>query len=156
MRSELIEGVFFKDLITHADERGYFREIIRKTDDFFKDGFGQLSHSLVYSGVVKAWHLHHVQTQWTYIASGLLKVALHDTRADSPSFRKTMEFLIGENQSVRGYVFPPGVAHGYRCLYGPAHVIYVTSGVYDSSEEGRIPYDDPQIGYDWLKSPEIK
>ena len=31
----MIEGVVTKDLVTHSDERGYFREIIRVTDDFF-------------------------------------------------------------------------------------------------------------------------
>lgn len=152
----MIKGVFLKDLSTHPDERGFFREVIRVTDNFFKEGFGQLSHSLVYAGIVKAWHLHKIQTQWTYVACGLLKVALHDTRSQSLTYGETMEFLIGDNQTSRVYVFPPGVAHGYRCLYGPAHVMYVTSGIYDPSEEGRIPHDNPDIGYDWLKGQEIK
>jgi dTDP-4-dehydrorhamnose 3,5-epimerase len=67
-----------------------------------------------------------------------------------------MEFLVGDYQPVRAYGFPPGVLHGYRCISGPAHVIYVTSGVYDLSDEIRISHDDPAIGYDWLKSQEIK
>jgi len=152
----MISGVAFKDLVTHADERGFFREIIRVTDAFFAEGFGQWSHSLVYPGVVKAWHTHKIQTQWTYVACGLLKVTLHDCRPDSPTYRKAMEFLAGENQPGRVYRLPPGVAHGYRCLNGPAHVIYVTSGIYDPAEEGRIPHDDPAIGYDWLRGPMIK
>jgi dTDP-4-dehydrorhamnose 3,5-epimerase len=147
----MISGVVFKDLVTHTDERGFFREIIRVNDDFFAEGFGQWSHSLVYPGVVKAWHTHKIQTQWTYVACGLLKVALHDCRPDSPTYRKTMEFLVGDNQRAYVYCFPPGVAHGYRCINGPAHVFYMTSGVYDLSEEGRIPHDDPTIRYDWLK-----
>jgi dTDP-4-dehydrorhamnose 3,5-epimerase-like enzyme len=43
------------------------------------------------------------------------------------------------------------VLHGYRCLQGPAHVIYVTSGVYDLADEVRIPRDERSIGYDWMK-----
>ena len=50
----MIEGVVFKDLVTNTDERGFFREIIRVTDDFFAEGFGQCSHSLVYPGITKA------------------------------------------------------------------------------------------------------
>jgi len=57
----MIEGVMTKELTTHADERGFFREIIRITDDFFAEGFGQLSHSLMYPGVSKAWHIHKTQ-----------------------------------------------------------------------------------------------
>jgi dTDP-4-dehydrorhamnose 3,5-epimerase len=51
---------------------------------------------------------------------------------------------------------PPGVAHGYRCLLGPAHVIYVTSGTYDPEDEVRIAHDDPGIGFSWLKRQAIK
>ena len=50
-----IEGVEVKELLTHADERGFFREIIRETDPFFGH-FGQWSHSLMYAGSAKAWH----------------------------------------------------------------------------------------------------
>jgi dTDP-4-dehydrorhamnose 3,5-epimerase len=152
----MIEGVIIKELVTHADERGFFREIIRLTDDFFAEGFGQLSHSLVYPGVVKAWHAHRQQTQWTYVACGLLKVALHDGRPQSPTYRQTMEILVGDYQPARVYCFPPGVAHGYCCVGGPAHVIYVTSGVYDLSDEVRLPHDDSSIGYDWLKGLEVR
>lgn len=149
----MISGVTFKDLVTHTDKRGFFREIIRVTDAFFAEGFGQWSHSLVYPGVVKAWHTHKIQTQWTYVACGLLNVALHDCRPDSPTYRETMEFLAGDNQPACVYCFPPGVAHGYRCINGPVHVFYMTSGEYDPSEEGRIPHDDPTIGYNWQKGP---
>jgi dTDP-4-dehydrorhamnose 3,5-epimerase len=39
---------------------------------------------------------------------------------------------------------------------GPAHLFYVTSRMYDPADEGRIPHDDPSIGYDWEKGPPIK
>jgi len=151
----MINGVFLKDLITHADERGFFREIIRATDDFFAAGFGQLSHSLVYPGIVKAWHAHTEQTQWTHVICGLLKVVLYDSRSESSTFGQRMEFLAGDNQKALVYSFPPGVVHGYRCINGPAHVIYVTSGTYDLKDEIRIPYDDATIGYDWLNGTPI-
>lgn len=151
----MITGVVLKDLVTHTDERGFFREILRASDDLFAAGFGQLSHSLVYAGVVKAWHAHRKQTQWNYVASGLIGVALHDTREESPTYRETMEFLAGDKQQARVYAFPPGVAHGYRCLHGPVHMIYVTSGTYDLNDEVRLPHDDPAIGYDWRRGREI-
>jgi dTDP-4-dehydrorhamnose 3,5-epimerase len=147
----MIDGVAFKDLATHSDERGYFREIIRVTDDFFAAGFGQLSHSLVHTGVLKAWHAHREQMQWNYVVSGLIKVALHDMREGSFTYRKTMEFCAGDDQQVRVYSFPPGVAHGYRCLSGPMHIIYVTSGTYDLDDEIRLANDDPTIAHDWNK-----
>ena len=152
----MISGVILRDLVTHADERGFFREIIRVTDDFFAEGFGQWSHSLMYVGVAKAWHIHKVQVDWWYVGSGVLKVALHDTRPDSTTYRETMEFLMGDNQPARVLRIPPGVAHGCKCLSGPAHLFYITSGVYNPADEGRIPHDDAAIGYDWTAGPAIK
>jgi dTDP-4-dehydrorhamnose 3,5-epimerase len=152
----MIEGVILQNLVTHVDERGFFREIIRLSDDFFTEGFGQWSHSLMYQGVVKAWHVHQVQIDWWYVGVGVLKVALHDTRPDSSTYRETMEIMMGENQPASVLRIPPGVAHGCKCISGPTHLFYITSRVYDPSDEGRIAYDDPAIGYDWMKGPEIK
>jgi len=151
----MIDGVVFKELVTYPDQRGFFRELIRATDDFFGDGFGQLSHSLLYPGVAKAWHVHKVQIDWWYVVAGVVKVGLHDTRPGSPTFRQTVEALLGDGQPARVVRIPPGVAHGCKCLSGPAHLLYVTSKTYDPSDEGRIPHDDPAIGYDWLSGPRI-
>jgi dTDP-4-dehydrorhamnose 3,5-epimerase len=152
----MIEGVVCKDLVTHVDERGYFREVIRVTDDFFSEGFGQWAHSMMYAGVAKAWHIHKVQIDWWYVVSGVLKVALHDTREKSPTYRETMELFLGDNQPAKVLRVPTGVAHGCKAVHGPVHLFYITSKVYDPQDEGRIPYDDPKIGYDWLKGPVIK
>ena len=145
----MIDGVVIKKLVTHSDERGFFRELIRATDPFFSPGFGQLSHSLVNTGVIKAWHYHKEQTQWNYPVAGLLGVVLHDARPESPTFGKQMNFLCGDGQPEQVYCFPPGVLHGYKVLKGPVHMLYVTSGTYDLNDEGRLPPDDPSIGYDW-------
>ena len=152
----MINGVFIKKLITHIDERGFFREIIRVTDDFFKEGFGQWSVSQMYQGVIKAWHIHRKQVDWWYVQSGVIKVALYDTRKESSTYKEIMEFLMGDNQQPQVLRIPPGVAHGCKCISGPANLFYITSKVYDPDDEGRIPFDDKEIGFDWLKGPEIK
>jgi dTDP-4-dehydrorhamnose 3,5-epimerase len=151
-----IDGVEIKDLVTHPDERGFFREIIRVTDSFFGEGFAQLSHSLMYPETAKAWHIHKTQVDWWYVPLGALKVALYDTREGSPTKGVTMELFLGENFPAKVLKIPPGVAHGCRAIGGVSHLFYVTSNTYDTNEEGRIPYDDPTIGYDWLAGPTIK
>ena len=152
----MIEGVRFKELVTHTDERGFFREIIRVTDDFFSEGFGQWSHSLMFAGVTKAWHVHRQQVDWWYVAMGVLKVVLYDAREDSATYREIAEFVMGENQPTQVVRIPPGVAHGCKCISGPAHLFYVTSHIYNPADEGRISHNDPSIGYDWMKGPVIK
>ena len=152
----MIEGVVVKKLTTHSDERGFFREIIRVTDDFFGEGFGQWSHSMAHEGVAKAWHIHKIQIDWIYVPTGALKAVLSDQRPDSPTHGELNEILLGEIYWAQVVKVPPGVAHGYKILEGPAHVFYITSHVYNPSDEGRIAHDDPTIGYDWPAGPEIK
>ncbi len=152
----MIEGVTFKELTTYPDERGFFRELIRGNEEFASDGIGQISHSLVYTGIVKAWHAHKVQTQWNYVVNGLIYVALHDLRKESGTYGKTMTFLTGADQPKSIYMFPPGIAHGYKCIDGPMNIIYFTSGVYDINDEIRIGHDNKEIGFDWINTFKIK
>jgi len=150
----MIQGVAIKELTTHADERGFFRELIRRTDPFFQEGFGQLSHSLMYPGSGKAWHYHPHQIDWWYVI-GALKVALYDLRSDSPTHGRLQELFLGDPFGAQIVKIPPMVAHGCRALER-THLIYVTSSTYDPAEEGRLPHDDPKIGYDWTAGPPIK
>ena len=152
----MIQGVTLHDLATYTDERGFFREIIRVSDEHFSEGFGQWSHSLMFDGVIKAWHLHRIQTDWWYVASGVMRAGLCDLRPDSPSYKETMDFLMGDLQPPQVVKIPPGVAHGCKVIQGPVHLLYVTSHVYNPADELRLPYNDAQIPFDWLKGPPIK
>ncbi len=151
-----IEGVEIKRLVTHRDARGFFREIIRVTDDFFGEGFGQWSHSRMFAGVAKAWHIHWKQVDWWYVPIGNVKAVLCDLRPDSPTYKVIQEVYMGDNYDPIVLKIPPGVAHGVKVLSGEAHLFYITSRVYDPEDEGRIPHDDPDIGYDWTALPPIK
>ena len=134
----MIEGVKIIELTTHGDNRGFFREIFRFSEQFADVLVGQLSHSMVKEGVVKAWHGHVYQSQWNYIVSGQIKVALFDNRKDSNTFEKTIEFIAGDEAKPIAYYFPPGILHGYKCIHGPMQIIYVTSEVYDLNDEVRV------------------
>lgn len=149
-RSQTIAGVMIKSLIRHPDERGFFEEIIRVSDPFFAEGFGQLSRSSMHRGVIKAWHIHLTQVDWWYCASGTLKVALYDNRNDSLTYQKLMQLTLGENGDEAVLKIPPQIAHGLKVTSESAELFYITSKVYNpTGEEGRIPEDDPEIGFDW-------
>ena len=143
-----ITDVYLKPLVTHSDDRGFFMEILRETDPFFTR-FGQSSVSLMYPGAVKAWHWHKRQDDIWFFASGMAQVGLHDLREESPSQGQTETYFLGEQNRQVLYI-PHGVAHGYRPLgTHPAVLVYHTTQVYDPSDELRIAWDDPRIGYDW-------
>jgi dTDP-4-dehydrorhamnose 3,5-epimerase len=152
----MIEDVIIKELKTNADDRGFFRELIRVSDDFFSEGFGQWSHSLMFDGVIKAWHLHRIQTDWWYVVNGVLRVGLCDMRPDSQTYKTVIDLLMGDLQAAQVLKIPPGVAHGCKTIQGPVNLFYVTSHVYNPDDEIRLPYNDPEIDFDWLKGSTIK
>jgi dTDP-4-dehydrorhamnose 3,5-epimerase len=145
----VIDGVKIINLTTYGDDRGFFREIFRFPEQFEGVPVGQLSHSQVKEGIVKAWHGHVYQSQWNYVVSGKIKVGLYDNRDDSETFQEIMEFTAGEGVKPIAYFFPPGILHGYQCTKGPIHIIYVTSGVYDLEDEIRKSSDDLNPAISW-------
>ncbi|MGM0465999.1 MAG: dTDP-4-dehydrorhamnose 3,5-epimerase family protein, partial [Acidobacteriota bacterium] len=83
----MIDGVKIKKLRVIPDERGRLMEILRNDDDLFEK-FGQVYMSTTYPGVVKAWHLHHHQTDNVCCVHGMIKLALYDAREDSPTYKQ--------------------------------------------------------------------
>jgi len=154
--STIIEGVEIKKLNVHKDERGFFCEIIHNSESFFQNSFAQLSCSMAFTGVAKAWHLHKKQTDWMCALIGDMKLALYDTRKTSKTYKKIMEILMGETHGLKVVKIPPGIAHGYKVINGPMYIVYVTNREYDPTDELRILHDDPEIGYDWKAAPPIK
>lgn len=151
-----IAGVQIKQLVSHGDDRGFFREIVRKSDEFFfEGGFGQWSHSKMVKNTVKAWHYHHAQYDWWYLPIGLVETVLYDNREESPTYQTKVVLRMGE-KSVYGenahevcVKIPPGVLHGCKVLSDTAHLFYITSMTYDPNEEGRFPYDSAFVGHPW-------
>lgn len=149
---DLIPGVVAKPYSLWPDDRGYFLEVIRMKQglagDFPSDST-QVSAALSYPGTIKAFHFHCAQTDLWVPAVGMFQVALVDCRKDSPAFGLKNTLYLG---SLRPWQLriPPGVGHGYKVIGETAGVlVYVTDRLYDPKDEGRIPYNDPSIQYDW-------
>ena len=151
----MIHEVEIKNLVTHSDDRGFFREVLRNSDPILDGKFAQWNHSKLYTGVIKAWHWHKKQSDWWYVVSGVLRIGLYDLREDSPTFGETNSFLMGDDQTSQVVRIPPGVAHGCRAIEGPVHLFYVVDFEYDRDDDIRILHDDPTIGFDWLKLHDI-
>jgi dTDP-4-dehydrorhamnose 3,5-epimerase len=145
-----IHDIVIKRLVTHSDDRGYFREILRD-DDGLLARFGQTSVTKTYPGIIKAFHWHKTQDDLWYVADGMARVVLHDVRPDSPSYGVTQVVYAGEDNPVL-ITIPAGVAHGYQVLGNkPVLLFYHVTRSYDAEnpDEERIPWDDPGIGFDW-------
>ena len=148
----LIEGVGIVPLQLWPDDRGYFLEVLR-VGQGLAGGLSvaalQVSAALSYPGTIKALHYHLRQTDVWAPVLGMLQVSLYDLRVGSPSFGMKNTLYMGELRpwSLR---IPPGVGHGYKVLgTRPVLLVYATDHFYDPKDEGRIPYNDPDINYDW-------
>ena len=149
---KLIEGVRIQPLAIWPDDRGYFLEIHRITQGLaahFPPHTSQVSAALNYPGTVKAFHHHVEQTDCWTPAQGMFQVALVDLRDGSPTYGARNTLYVGALRPWQ-ILIPPGVAHGYKVVgRDPAMLIYMTDRLYNPSDEGRIPYDDPLLNYDW-------
>lgn len=150
--ADAIEGVVITELSTYPDERGYFREIFRIEDTLLKEA-AQVSATMSYPGVIKAFHYHNEQDDLWYCGSGMIQAVLYDRRDGSATQGKTQVVVMGEQRPLSLFI-PHGVVHGYKVL-GPksALVLYATSRVYDPVDELRLPHDDAEINFDWSVHP---
>jgi dTDP-4-dehydrorhamnose 3,5-epimerase len=149
---DLIAGVAIHAYPVWPDDRGYFLEVARLGVGFtqhFPKETTQVSAALSYPGTIKAFHFHRKQTDCWVPVEGMLQVALVDLRPQSSTFGVRNTVYVGT--LVRWQLLiPPGVGHGYKVIgTAPALLVYLTDRFYDPQDEGRIPYDDPKIRYDW-------
>lgn len=149
---DLIAGVKIHPYPVWPDDRGYFMEVARigqgPVQPFPKDTT-QISAALSYPGTIKAFHFHRHQTDCWVPLEGMLQVALVDLRKHSATFGARNTLYLGTLRRWQ-LVVPPGIGHGYKVIgTGPAILVYLTDRFYNPSDEGRIPYNDPLIHYDW-------
>ena len=149
---DLIADVRIQPQSIWPDDRGYFLEVIRIGQGLaaqFPKDTTQVSAALSYPGTIKAFHFHRRQTDCWAPVQGMFQVALVDLRKSSPTYGARNTLYLGTLRPWQ-LLSPPGVAHGYKVVGTvPAFLVYVTDRFYDPQDEGRIPYNDAQIQYDW-------
>lgn len=146
----MIEGVVIKKLKGNADERGCLTEILRSDEDVFVK-FGQIYVSLNYPGVIRAWHYHKKQDDFWAAVKGMVKAVLYDGRDGSPTHGEVQEVFLGEQNPVLLKI-PVGVMHGYKTVgVEPSLLVNLPTEAYNPADpdEYRLPFDAPEIPYDW-------
>lgn len=105
---------------------------------------GQINFSVTYPGVIKAWHRHHLQTDFWLCLSGHLKVGVH--RDDG----RTWRIVIGEKRPGV-LIIPPLLWHGAATVgHEPAGLLYYVTQAYDAEapDEDRRAFDSVP-GFTW-------
>jgi dTDP-4-dehydrorhamnose 3,5-epimerase len=152
---DLIEGIRIEPLQIYPDDRGFFCELARLGTGLASKMVPdeqrkiQVSLTLTYPGTIKAIHYHSEQTDLWAPVSGMVQVFLYDLRRNSSTFGAINTIFAGRFQPWE-ILIPPGVAHGYKALgVDPIQLIYFTDRHYNPADELRLPYDHPDIAYDW-------
>ncbi len=152
---DLIDGVQIEPLQIYPDDRGFFTELARLgkglATNMVPDAVHkiQVSLTLTYPGTIKAIHYHSEQTDLWAPISGMVQVFLYDLRRRSRTFGAINTIFAGRFQPWE-ILIPPGVAHGYKALgVEPIQLVYFTDRHYNPADELRIPYNHPDIAYDW-------
>lgn len=120
-----IEGVYYKKLTTHVDDRGDLTELWSKPWSESEEIASNIEHvyyNTTHAGVIKAWHVHeHTVSQYTCL-QGKMQVVLVDVRDKSKTFAQVNCFLIGvHNPSF--IKIPPGVLKGWKSLKGDSVIV---------------------------------
>jgi len=149
---DLIEGVRVQAFPVYPDDRGFFLEVQRIGHGLaaaFPPERTQVSAAMNYRGTIKAFHFHLHQTDcWTPV-TGLFQVVLCDLRSGSRTFGLRNTLYVGPMRPWQ-VLIPPGVAHGYKIIGNQdALLVYMTDQFYNPKDEGRLPFDDVSINYDW-------
>ena len=144
----MIDGVQIHPLRQIPDERGKIMHMLKATDPHF-ERFGEIYFSVVYPGVIKAWHRHSRMTLNYAVVSGMIKLVLHDDRPESPSHSQVQEIFMGEANYCLVRI-PPMVWNGFKGIgTAPAIVANCATIPHDPSEIERLDPVSSSIPYDW-------
>jgi dTDP-4-dehydrorhamnose 3,5-epimerase len=140
-----------------VDDGGSFTEVVRFDEAGNLEAIPefkvrQCSFSTVLPGSIKAFHLHFNQEDvWFIPPADRLLIGLIDLRAESPTYKTTMRFVMGGGRARLMYV-PRGVAHGCANLWNaPSAVFYFVNQQFDinNADERRLSHD--VVGEDFWK-----
>jgi dTDP-4-dehydrorhamnose 3,5-epimerase-like enzyme len=152
-----IEGVTLRALQVNRDPRGTLTELLRSDwSDIFgpEMPFAQAYLSTTGPGVARdedRWHVHQHQTDRFYCVFGRIVVTIADARPGSATQGQIMLVeLTAEPDAPAPLVvtIPPGTLHGFVVTSEqPASLINFPNRLYDSSDEGRLPFTEAGITF---------
>ena len=149
--STTIPGLLLIDRPTFSDERGFFREIERRTDLAAAlhrpIRHAQWNHSRSQRGVLRGIHVA-AWNKCVYVARGNAQVVVVDVRQDSPTFGQHEAFVIGEVRRAVVFV-PAGCGNSFLSLTGWVDLLYSVDEEWYPGGEFGIAWNDPDLGIKW-------
>ena len=137
-----------------GDERGFFLETFQAERYAAQAGitlpFLQDNHSRSSQGVLRGLHfqINKPQGKLVRVVKGKVYDVAVDIREGSSTFGQWEAVILSEENKIQFWV-PPGFAHGFLVLSETADFEYKCTDYYDSSDEGSILWNDPDLNILW-------
>ncbi|MAH49333.1 hypothetical protein CMI37_26135 [Candidatus Pacearchaeota archaeon] len=147
IQSEKINEIQIKPLKIFANDQGYLFETLRADDEIYNGQFGQNLVSTVYPGIIKGFHLHEKQTDYTTCIKGNLKYIAVKPNQDGTATFQT--FVIGEKNPAM-IKCPPGIWHGYTPVGNKeAMVLHTLDKTFNPQDDDTQRKDPFEFGDVW-------
>ena len=145
----------------YGDDRGFFLETFQRNKYLeladISLPFVQDNHSRSSKNVLRGLHFqkNKPQGKLVRVVTGEVFDVAVDLRKDSPTFGQWDSVVLsGENKTQ--FWIPPGFAHGFVVLSSTADFEYKCTDYYDSSDEGSLLWNDPDLAITWpIKNPQL-
>lgn len=154
-----LDGAIVIDPDVFGDERGFFLEtfqsdrygkILGEELEFVQDNYSRST-----KGVLRGLHFQKTKPQGKLVrvvAGKVFDVAVDIREASSTYGQWYGVELSADNK--RQFWIPPGLAHGFIVLSDIADFEYKCTNYYDSTDEGCLIWNDPDININWPIGPE--
>lgn len=130
------------------DDRGYFQEIWN--EEHYKlfdiqENWKQVNHSFTRRKGLRGLHYRDNETKLITVISGKIMDVVVDIRPESKTFGVYQKLPLSAGDQL--YI-PAGLAHGF-CTDTDAHVVYMTTQVYNPKLSRGLAWNDPDLNIDW-------
>lgn len=136
-----------------GDTRGFFVETYQRAryeEHGIRADFVQDNASRSATGILRGLHLQHPHGQGKLVMvfeGAVLDVAV-DVRTGSPTFGKHVARRLDAERKNQLWI-PPGFAHGFYVIEGPALFVYKCTDLYHPETELTVLWNDPDLGIAW-------
>jgi dTDP-4-dehydrorhamnose 3,5-epimerase len=149
-----IPGLTVIEPTVHRDDRGFFVETYRASEQAVAGHWVQDNHSRSERGVLRGMHFSvgDGQAKLVRCARGAIWDVAVDIRRGSPTFGRWAAVTL-DDVDHRQVLIPVGFAHGFIVMSDVADVVYRCSAYYDQALERGFAWDDPDVSIGWPQAP---
>ncbi len=145
----LIDGVVWRQAVTHPDERGSLCEVFNPAWDLSDEPLVYVYQITIRPGQIKGFVLHRTYSDRLFFSLGTAKIVLYDDRDGSPTRGLLNELHFGDDNRAL-LVIPPGVWHAVQNV-GTTDALFINCPTkpYDHEDPDKwaLPRDTDLIPY---------